>query len=116
MAVCFVGNTTAIQEMFKRVAEQSLGHAVDMVGSGQAVTGNFQGLVPRSHLRASGSRACSAARPSSTGTRPARKGWYSEEGKRMPGLSGETICNLPNVYKVRRGTDMYRHKFTWTGR
>ena len=23
MAVCFVGNTTAIQEMFKRVAEQS---------------------------------------------------------------------------------------------
>ncbi len=24
MAVCFVGNTTAIQEMFKRVAEQSL--------------------------------------------------------------------------------------------
>ena len=116
MAVCFVGNTTAIQEMFKRVAEQSLGQLAEGVGSGQAVTVNFQGLVPRSHLRALGSRACSAARPSSTGTRPARKGWYSEEGKRMPGLSGETICNLPNVYKVRRGTDMYRHKFTWTGR
>ena len=27
MAVCFVGNTTAIQEMFKRVAEQSLGQS-----------------------------------------------------------------------------------------
>ena len=26
MAVCFVGNTTAIQEMFKRVAEQSRKH------------------------------------------------------------------------------------------
>ena len=26
MAVCFVGNTTAIQEMFKRVAEQSRNH------------------------------------------------------------------------------------------
>ena len=32
MAVCFVGNTTAIQEMFKRVAEQSLGHSAEGVG------------------------------------------------------------------------------------
>ena len=46
MAVCFVGNTTAIQEMFKRVAEQSLGQLAEGVGSAQAVTVNSQGLVP----------------------------------------------------------------------
>ena len=32
MAVCFVGNTTAIQEMFKRVAEQSRKHLERSVG------------------------------------------------------------------------------------
>ena len=34
----------------------------------------------------------------------------------MPGLSAKTIYNLPNVYKVSRCTDMYRHKLIWTGR
>ena len=92
MAVCFVGNTTAIQEMFKRVAEQSLGKAAERVGIGPAVTVDFQGLVPRSHLIALGSRACSAARPSSTGTRPAREGWYSED--RRKGILGCRACKL----------------------
>ena len=113
MAVCFVGNTTAIQEMFKRVAEQSLGKAAERVGIGPAVTVDFQGLVPRSHLRALGSRACSAARPSSTGTRPAQEGWYSEEWKRIPSLRDKTIRNLANVYNVRRWIEQ---KLSGTGR
>ena len=103
MAVCFVGNTTAIQEMFKRVAEQSLGQLAEGVGSGQAVTVNFQGLVPRSHLIALGSRACSAARPSSTGTRPAREGWYSEEWKEIPSFHEKRFAILPTFTKFADG-------------
>ena len=99
MAVCFVGNTTAIQEMFKRVAEQSLGQKAEGVGIGPAMALRFKGNLPWLYLttvtivprrdskvissrwkkkRALGSRACSVARPSSTGTRPTRDNWYSE--------------------------------------
>ena len=50
MAVCFVGNTTAIQEMFKRVAEQSLGQKAEEIGIGTAMALKFKGLLPRLYL------------------------------------------------------------------
>ena len=50
MAVCFVGNTTAIQEMFKRVAEQSLGQKAEGVGIGTVMALKFKGLLPQLYL------------------------------------------------------------------
>ena len=50
MAVCFVGNTTAIQEMFKRVAEQSRGQKAEGVGIGPAMALKLKGLLPQLYL------------------------------------------------------------------
>merc|ERR1719250_251739 len=100
MAATFIGNSTAIQELFKRISEQFTAMFRRKAflhwytGEGRTCSSAWRSSLPR----------CSAARPSSTGT-PARAGHVQARGGAV--YRDVPPQGLPPLVH-RRGQDMFK--------